>query len=84
MRPGGVHAGKRVPAPRHLDGLSLNRALIVVPLRFDADAVVHRSANSLLAAEITLRRLDGDMAQQELDLLQLSSRFATQAGAGPT
>ena len=30
-------------------------------LRFDADAVVHRSANSLLAAEITLRRLDGDM-----------------------
>jgi len=39
-------------------------------LRFDAHAVVHRSANSLLATEITLRRLDGDMAQQKFDLVR--------------
>ena len=41
-------------------------------------SVVYRSANSLLATEITLRRLDGDMTQEELDLVQISSGFATQ------
>ena len=67
---------------------SLGRVVRTLPfwyaLRFDADAVVHRSADSLLAAEITLRRLDGDVAQQELDLVQFPSGIAAQASPRPT
>jgi hypothetical protein len=44
----------------------------VTPLRFDADAVVYGSANALLATEIALSRLYGDVSEQELNLLQLS------------
>jgi len=42
------------------------------------DSVVHRVA-SLLAAGIPLGRLDGDMPEQKLDLLQFSSGQMTQA-----
>ena len=38
----------------------------------------------LLAAKIPLGRLDGDVPQQELDLVQFASGFAAQAGAGPS
>jgi hypothetical protein len=42
-------------------------------LRFDADPIVYRSANPLFAAEISFGCLDRHVAEQELDLLQLSS-----------
>ena len=42
-------------------------------LWLDADPVVHRSANSLFTSEITLGGLHGNMSEEELDLLQLSS-----------
>ncbi len=56
----------------HLDKLSPTRSE-GRRLRFNADAVVDRSANTLFAAEITFGGLDRDMAKQELDLLQFSS-----------
>ena len=48
----------------------------------DADLVVDRVLETLLTAKISLGRLDGDVAQQELDLVQLASGVAAQAGAG--
>jgi hypothetical protein len=42
-------------------------------LRFDADAIVHGSADPLLTAEITFGCLYGYMSQQELNLVQFSA-----------
>jgi hypothetical protein len=42
-------------------------------LRFDADVVVHGSANPLLAPEIAFSCLHGHVAEKELDLIQFSS-----------
>jgi hypothetical protein len=36
---------------------------------FDSDAIIDRRPNPLLAAKVTLGRLNRDMSQQELDLL---------------
>jgi hypothetical protein len=47
----------------------------------DADPIVHGVSKTLLAAKIPLGRLDGDVAQQELDLVQFASGIAAQAGA---
>ena len=41
--------------------------------RFDSDSVIDRRRDSLLAAQVAFRRLNGDMPQKELDLLQFSS-----------
>jgi len=49
-------------------------------LRFYADLVVHRSANPLLAAEITLGCLHGHVPEEELHLVQLSACGMAQAG----
>jgi len=38
-------------------------------LRFDADVVVHSSANPLLAAEIAFGCLHGDVTKKKLDLV---------------
>ena len=50
-------------------------------LRFDTDAVVHGSANPLLAAEIAFSCLHGDVPEKELDLLQFSTRCMAQLRA---
>ena len=42
-------------------------------LGFDTDAVVHGSANPLLAAEIAFRCLHGNVPEKELDLIQFST-----------
>src|SRR5689334_4063688 len=42
--------------------------------RLDADTIVYGTLDSLLAAQVPFRRLYGNMAQQKLYLLQLSSR----------
>ena len=41
-------------------------------------------SKSLLAAQVSLRRLDANVTKQELDLLKLSASLMTQARAGPT
>jgi hypothetical protein len=50
----------------------------------DSDPVVDGISKMLLAAKIPLGRLDGDVPQQELDLVQFASGFAAQAGASPS
>ena len=52
-------------------------------LWFDADAVVHCPANTLLAAQVPFGGLYRNVSQQELDLLQLASGTMTQFRAGP-
>ena len=53
----------------------------IVALRFDADAVVHRSSNPLLTAEIPLGGLHGNVPEKELNLLQFPARGMTQLRA---
>jgi hypothetical protein len=38
--------------------------------RFNAEPIVHGLPESLLTAQVFLRRLHGDMTEQKLDLLQ--------------
>jgi hypothetical protein len=45
--------------------------------RFKADRIIDCVPESLLAADVTLRRLDADMAEQKLNLIQFSSGFVT-------
>jgi hypothetical protein len=42
-------------------------------LRLDADPVVDCAAQLLLAPKVTLRGLDRDVTEQELDLIQLAA-----------
>ncbi len=43
-------------------------------VRFDANAIIDRGSNPLLAAKVSFGRLNRDVPQKELDLLQLASR----------
>jgi hypothetical protein len=53
-------------------------------LRFcQIDSVVHRVSQFLLAAEIALGRLDRNMPEQKLNLLQFSAGEMAQARATP-
>ena len=40
---------------------------------FDSEPVVHSASEFLFAPEVPLRRLDGDMPQEKLDLLELAA-----------
>lgn len=51
-------------------------------LRFDTDAVVHGTADSLFTAQVPLRSLDRNVSKKELDLFQLTSCGMTQFRAG--
>jgi hypothetical protein len=42
-------------------------------LRFQADAIVHRASETLLASQVPFRRLYRDVTQEELNLLKLST-----------
>ena len=46
-------------------------------------AIVHSSAQILLASDVAFRGLNGSVAEQELDLFQFTSRSMAQAGACP-
>jgi hypothetical protein len=52
--------------------------------RLQPDLVVDRLPQPLLTTEVAFRRFHGNVAQQELDLLQLSACHVAQARAGPT
>jgi hypothetical protein len=47
-------------------------------LWFDANVVVHCSANPLLVAKIAFGCLDGNVSEKELDLIQFSTRCMAQ------
>jgi hypothetical protein len=51
------------------------------PEWFDAYTVVHGFAKSLLATQISLRRLHGNVSQQELNLFQFSAGTMTKPRA---
>jgi hypothetical protein len=50
--------------------------------RIQSDSVVHGIVESLLASEVPLRRLDGNVSKEDLDLLQLSACLVAEACAG--
>ena len=52
-------------------------------VRSEVEKVIYRMSEILFAAEIAFRRLDGCMAQQELNLLQLATAVMTQLRTGP-
>src|SRR5688572_8788409 len=49
---------------------------------FDSQTIVHGIPELLLASEIALRRLNGNVAEQELDLVQFAARQVAQTRAG--
>ncbi len=53
-------------------------------VRLDADPIIDRVMKALLTAKIFLGRLDRDVTEKELDLVQFASGIVTQTGTGPT
>jgi len=51
-------------------------------LRLNTYAVIDGTPDSLLAAEIALGRLNRNVTQQKLDLLQFPSSHVTEPGTG--
>jgi hypothetical protein len=51
-------------------------------VRFDPHAVVHGKPKLLLASEIALGRLDGDVTEQELNLVQFATGKVTETSTG--
>jgi hypothetical protein len=77
------------PLPRCLfyrvGGFHWGRVTIVFmrpPVRSEVKKVVYRMSEILFAAEIAFRRLNGCMAQQELNLLQLATARVAQLRTG--
>jgi hypothetical protein len=52
-------------------------------LRFDADSIIDGAANALLAAQVPLGRLDGDVPEKKLNLLQFATRRMAEPGTRP-
>jgi hypothetical protein len=50
---------------------------------FDSEVVVHSDAQLLFAAQVPLRRLNRNVPEQELNLIQLATREMTQTGTSP-
>ena len=50
--------------------------------RFDAKPVVYSDSQTLLAANVALRRLHRDMPEKELDLLKLAARIMAESRTG--
>ncbi len=50
----------------------------------DADPIIDGVLKALLTAKISLGRVDGDMAEQKLNLVQFPTSIAAEAGAGAT
>ena len=49
---------------------------------FDSQSVVHGNPELLLASEVAFGCLDGDVAEQELNLIQFAARKMAKTGAG--
>jgi hypothetical protein len=49
-------------------------------LRFDPDAIIDGGTNALLAAQIPLGRLNGDMPEKKLNLLQFATGLVAESG----
>ncbi len=51
-------------------------------IRFDSQSVVNCDPELLLASKVALGRLDGDVAEQKLDLIKLAAGKVAETGAG--
>ena len=51
--------------------------------RLQADVIVDRIPESLLASQVPFRRLHRNVPQQELDLLQFAASLMAQTGSSP-
>lgn len=65
-----------------LDGLS--RTCVCSAVGLDVDQVVDRVSKMLFTAKMPLGRLDGHVAQQELNLVKFPSSIAAQTSADPS
>lgn len=74
-----MHSIKRKP---HVCIVAYATLGVGTGLRLDADVVVHSSANTLLASEVSFRRLDRNVSEQKLDLFQFSARGMTELREG--
>ena len=61
----------------------LKRAWLANLLRFKSDTIVDRISKPLFTPEVTFCRLNTDMPEQELNLLELSSRLMREPCTGP-
>jgi hypothetical protein len=52
-------------------------------LRFNADAIIDGAANALLAAQVPLGRLDRNVPEKKLNLLQFATRRMAEPGTRP-
>ncbi len=52
-------------------------------IRLNADPVIDSVVKTLLTAEVFFRSLDRDVAEQELDLVQVPAGITAQAGTSP-
>ena len=53
-------------------------------IRSQPDPIIHRVAETLLAAQVPLHRLHRDMSQEQLNLLPFTACLMTKTGASPT
>jgi len=53
------------------------------PFTGPGDVIVNRIPETLLAPEVSLRRLDGDVTQQKLNLLQFAACLMAESCTGP-
>ena len=49
-----------------------------------ADVIVNGIPETLLVPQVSLRRLDGDVTQQKLNLLQFAAGLMAQSRTGPS
>jgi hypothetical protein len=52
-------------------------------IRLEADVIVNRIPETLFAPQVSHGRLDGDVPEQKLNLLQFTARLMAQPCTGP-
>ena len=79
---GGPKSGfkERNTPPNSAGSADLRRSRRV---RFQTNPIIHRVAETLFAAQVSLCRLHGDMSKQELNLLQFTPGLMAKASASP-
>jgi hypothetical protein len=67
--------------PRRIEASTLAAARST-GIGFDSQSVVYSGSELLFASEVALRGLDGDVSEQELDLIQFAAGEMAETGAG--
>lgn len=68
-----------------LAGAASSVALLSIQgIWLQTDVIVNCIPETLLASQVSLRRLDGDVTQQKLNLLQFTAGLMAQSCTGPS